>query len=31
MKKDDKKVTHSKSNPLKFNVTESAQLMDFRM
>ena len=31
MKKDDKKVPHSKSNPLKFNVTESSQLMDFLM
>ena len=31
MKKDDKKVPHSKSNPLKFNVTEPTQLMDFLM
>ena len=31
MKKDDKKIPHSKSNPLKFNVTESSQLMDFLM
>ena len=31
MKKDDKKIPHSKSNPLKFNVTESTQLMDFLM
>ena len=25
------KATHSKSNPLKFNVTEPTQLMDFLM
>ena len=31
MKKDEKKVPHSKSNPLKFNVSEPAQLMDFLM
>ena len=31
MKKDDKKVPHSKSNPLKFNVSEPTQLMDFLM
>ena len=29
MKKDDKKVPHSKRNPLKFNVSEPTQLMDF--
>ena len=31
MKKDNKKVPHSKDNPLKFNVTEESQLMDFLM
>ena len=31
MKKDDKKIPHSKSNPLKFNVSEPTQLMDFMM
>lgn len=31
MKKDDKKVPHSKSNPLKFDVSEPTQLMDFLM
>ena len=31
MKKDNKKTPHSKSNPLKFNVTEPAQLMEFLM
>ena len=31
MKKDNKKVPHSKDNPLKFNVTEENQLMDFLM
>ena len=31
MKNDNKKVPHSKSNPLKFNVTEPSLLMDFLM
>ena len=31
MKKDDKKAPHSKNNPLKFNVSEPTQLMDFLM
>ena len=31
MKRDNHKVPHSKSNPLKFNVSESSQLMDFLM
>ena len=31
MKNDNKKAPHSKSNPLKFNVSEPAQLMDFLM
>lgn len=31
MKKDNHKVPHSKSNPLKFNVSEPMQLMDFLM
>ena len=31
MKKDEKRVPHSQKNPLKFNVTEQAQLMDFLM
>ena len=31
MKKENKKVPHSKDNPLKFNVTEESQLMDFLM
>ena len=31
MKKNNNSTPHSKSNPLKFNVTESAQLMDFLM
>ena len=31
MKKDSKRVPHSKSNPLKFNVTEESKLMEFLM
>jgi hypothetical protein len=31
MKNDNKKATHSKSNPLKFNVSEPSHLMDFLM
>ena len=31
MRNNNKKVPHSKSNPLKFNVTESLPLMDFLM
>ena len=31
MKKDEKRAPHSKSNPLKFNVSEPMQLMDFLM
>ena len=31
MKNDNKKAPHSKSNPLKFNVSEPSQLMDFLM
>ena len=31
MKKDVKRTPHSQKNPLKFNVVESMQLMDFLM
>ena len=31
MKKDSKRAPHSKSNPLKFNVTEESKLMEFLM
>lgn len=31
MKKDNNRTSHSKSNPLKFNVTEPSQLMEFLM
>lgn len=31
MKSDNKKTPHSQKNPLKFNVTEPAPLMDFLM
>ena len=31
MKKDGNNAPHSKSNPLKFNVSEPSQLMDFLM
>ncbi len=31
MKNDNMKIPHSKNNPLKFNVSESMQLMDFLM
>ena len=31
MKKDSRRLPHSQNNPLKFNVTEPSQLMDFLM